>query len=618
MIHENAVTPNRAPAVIFSALALGLALGLAGCDALTPTAVAPDAAPQLAAQAAGAVIPGRFIVTVRDGIDPGAVAGDHGVSPAYLYTRAINGFAGEIRDAARSGLLADGRVLRVEPDRLAFGDGTQTPAPWHLDRVDQRTLPMDGNYQYDRTGAGVTVYVIDSGIRITHHEFGTRASYGYDFVWNDPQESSAEKGDAEHEDCRDHGTSVAALVGGNTAGVAKDVSLVSVRVLGCSGSSPWSRIIAGVEWVTAHHVKPAVSNMSLGGGTSESMDDAVRGSIGAGVTYTVSAGNSGDDRPPRLQLACNRSPARVREALTTAATDQFDRRPSWSSYGECVDLFGPGEGITTASKSSDDGWRTGRSGTSFAAPLVAGVAALYLQEEPTALPARVFAAVIDATTKNIVTNAGSGTSSNHLLFSLAWGDEVEPPPPPPPPPTGPTAAFDVRCDGLACTFTDASTAGDSQISAWSWNFGDANASTDPSPTHTYAVNGTYTVRLTVTDGNGLTDTAEKDVTVSAAGPGPDPVEPSIHRFDLTNTSNPQFARVLVTWEVSGVDLQTVTVVVEGQDKSDTRTWTVSGTSAAGEHEFSFRQGHGTYDVTLTVTAGGVAPVSEVKTIVLSR
>jgi aqualysin 1 len=274
MIHDEAVTSTRAPAAILGVLGVGLALALAGCDALAPTAITPDAAPQLARQVAGDVIPGRFIVTVRAGIDPAAVAGDHGVSPAYLYTRALNGFAGEIRDAARSGLLADGRVLRVEPDRLAFGDGAQTPAPWHLDRVDQRTLPMDGTYQYDRTGAGVTVYVIDSGIRITHNEFGTRASYGYDFVWNDPQESSAEKGDYEGVDCRGHGTSVAALVGGHTSGVAKDVSLVSVRVLGCSNSSPVSRVIAGIDWVTKNRVLPAVANMSLGGGTSDTQDDA--------------------------------------------------------------------------------------------------------------------------------------------------------------------------------------------------------------------------------------------------------------------------------------------------------------------------------------------------------
>jgi chitodextrinase len=719
MSHDQPVTScNRPPSAILAVLTLGLALTLTGCDALPPTSLAPDGAPQLSAQVAGDVIPGRFIVTVRAGVDPVAVAVNHGVSPEYVYTHALNGFAGEVRDAARSGLLRDARVLRVEPDRWASTDGIQPGAPWHLDRIDERVRLMDGYYHYNRTGAGVTVYVIDSGVRVTHSEFGGRASNAVDFVWTDSTESK--KGDAEYVDCRDHGTSVAALVGGNTAGVARAVSLVSVRVMNCDGQSPFSRIIAGVDWVTQNSVPPAVANMSLGGGTSESMDDAVRNSIAAGVTYTISAGNSGADRPPRVQLACNRSPARVREALTAAATDQLDQKPSWSSYGECVDLFAPGEGISTASSAGDDAWRTGRWGTSFSAPLVAGVAALYLQEEPNALPAQVFAAVINATTKSIVTNPGSGTSNNHLLFSLAWADSTEPPPPPPPPsapsapsdltatavsasqidlawtdnsddedgfrierctgggcadftllvnmgqnvtahsdggltaettyryrvaafnnggpsdwsnvveatteapppvePTGPTAMFDVDCVGLVCTFTDRSTPGDSDITAWSWDFGDGIGSNDQSPTHTYSADSTYTVVLTVTDGNNLTDNTTKVVSVAAGGPGPGPEQPDIDLFDLTNTSNPQFARVLVKWQVSGVDLQTVEVKVTGVNNgnSDVRTWAVSGTSATGQHDFSFRNGHGSYAVTLTVTAGGVEPVSAAEAIVLSR
>jgi PKD repeat protein len=284
----------------------------------------------------------------------------------------------------------------------------QEDPPWHLDRIDQRALP----------------------------------------------EGHPDRGEEEGEDCRrsGHGTSVAALAGGNTVGVARAVELVSVRMFGCEDPSPSSRTIAAVDWVTADHEKPAVANMSLGS-SSEALDDAVRNSIAAGVTYMVSAGNRGTDRPPRLQLACNQSPARVREALTVAATDHLDRKPSWSSYGECVDLFAPGEEITTAIRTADDAYRVDRWGTSFSAPLVAGVAALYLQEEPTALPAQVFAAVIDATTKNIVSSAGSGTSNNHLLFSLAWGDAVEPPPPPPPPPP-PAAPSDLAATAISANQID--------------------------------------------------------------------------------------------------------------------------------------------------------------------
>ncbi len=722
MIHHHAVSPSiRTPGAILVALALGLALALPGCDAPPPTALAPDA-PELAAQVAGDVIPGRFIVTVRPGFDPRGVAAAHGVTPTYVYTHALNGFAGEVREAARSGLLADARVLRVEPDRWVFPHGMQEDPPWHLDRIDQRHLPMDGLYQYNRTGAGVTVYIIDSGIRFSHQEFGGRARNGYDFVWHELEEGDPDRGEEEGEDCRrsGHGTSVAALAGGNTVGVARAVELVSVRMFGCEEPSPASRTIAAVDWVTAHHEKPALANMSLGS-SSEALDDAVRNSIAAGVTYTVSAGNRGNDGPPpRVELSCNQSPARVREALTVAATDHLDRKPSWSSYGECVDLFAPGEEITTAIRTADDAYRVDRWGTSFSAPLVAGVAALYLQEEPTALPAQVFAAVIDATTKNIVTDAGRGTTNNHLLFSLAWDEGVDPPPPPPPPPpaapsglaataisasqidlawtdnsddedgfrierctgagctdfaplsevgknttaysdtgldaetsyryrvaafneggdsdwsdiaeattlaeeappvepTGPTAAFDVQCEGLECIFTDQSTAGDSGISAWAWDFGDDNGtSTAQSPTYTYPEGDTYTVMLTVTDGNDLTDTATKVVTVAADDPGPEPDQPSIDLFHLTDTSNPQFARVLVKWAVSGAELQEVVVTVDGEGNLETRTWTVSGTSAADEHEFSFRRGHGSYLVTLTVTAAESGPVSETKKIVLNR
>ena len=584
---------RRSPSVFLSGL-VAFALVVAACEAPPPTAATPEITPELAVQEAGDLIPGRFIVTVRAGFDPREVAATHGVSPRYVYTHALNGFAGEIREAARSGLMRDARVVRIEQDRWAFADGMQADPPWHLDRIDQRYLPMDGFYSFNRTGTGVTVYIIDSGIRVTHEEFGGRASNGVDFVWDDPNET--DKGDYEHQDCRGHGTGVAGLVGGNTAGVARDVSLVSVRVLNCEGRSAFSRIIAGVDWVTANHVPPAVANMSLGGGASESTDEAVRNSIAAGVTYTVSAGNTGTDRPPRLQLACNRSPARVQEALTAAATDSLDQKPSWSSYGECVDLFAPGEDITRPLADTDDAWRYDSRGTSFSAPLVAGVAALYLQEEPTALPAEVFAAVIDATTKNIVTDAGRGTTNNHLLFSLAWG-EVTPP--------------------VQHTITAGAGEG---------------GTINPSGEVVVNEGANQTFSITANEGYQISDVAVDNTSVGAVSSytftnvtanhtihatfEEATSEPLlIHQFDLTNTSNPAWARVRVDWAVSGQDLATVKVEITGPN-SDSRTWNVSGSEASGQHEFSFRRGFGTYDVTLTVTDAGGGSTSETKQITL--
>ncbi len=664
---------RQSPPVFLAGL-VAFALVVAACEAPPPTAATPEVKPELAVQEAGDLIPGRFIVTVRAGFDPRGVAAAHGVSPTYVYTHALNGFAGEIREAARSGLMRDARVVRIEQDHWAFPDGLQADPPWHLDRVDQRILPMDGYYSFNRTGQGVTVYIIDSGIRFSHQEFGGRASNGYDFVWHDPNASPAEKGEAEGEDCRKvsgHGTSVAAMAGGNTVGVARDVSLVSVRIFGCEDPAPASRTIAAVDWVTAHHEKPAVANMSLGHGASESMDDAVRNSIAAGVTYTVSAGNRGNDRPPRLQLACNQSPARVRQALTAAATDHLDRKPSWSSYGECVDLFAPGEGITTATRTADDAYREDRFGTSFSAPLVAGVAALYLQERPTALPAEVFAAVIDATTKNIVTSAGSGTTNNHLLFSLAWGEVT-----PPVQHTITASAAEggtinpsgevVVNEGASQTFSIAANE-DFQISdvevdgfsvgaVSSYTFEDV---TDDHTIHaTFAPVPTYTITASAGEGGTINPSGEvvvneganqtfsitasdgyqiSEVVVDDASVGPvssytftnvtadhtihatfeeaTSEPPSINQFHLTNTSNPQFARVRVDWAVSGQDLKTVTVTIAGPN-SDSRTWNLSGSEASGQHEFSFRRGFGTYDVTLTVTDASGGWTSETKQITL--
>jgi subtilisin family serine protease len=380
-------------------------------EPVAPTQVEAAAA---LSQSASGVIPGRFIVTLRADAEPADVARSHGVHPDFVYRHALNGFAGAISDAARSGLLQDARVLHVEQDRVVSTMGTQSNATWGLDRIDQRALPLDGSYSYETTAASVNAYIIDTGIRFTHNDFGGRV-----------QSACFDAFGGNCSDGNGHGTHVAGTVGGATWGVAKGVKLYAVRVLDNGGSGTTSGVIAGVDWVTGNHVKPAVANMSLGGGASTALDDAVRNSIAAGVTYAVAAGNG--DFLGRQQPACNYSPARVREALTVGATTSTDAKTSWSNYGECVDIFAPGASITAAWHTGDTATNT-ISGTSMASPHVAGVAALYLAENPIATPSQVFAAVYGNSTRNIVT--GSSTENNHLLYSL-FGDGGGDPTPPP-------------------------------------------------------------------------------------------------------------------------------------------------------------------------------------------
>lgn len=386
-------------------------------DASVPTApVSPTSS--TAAAIGGDVIPGRFIVTLREGASPAGVARDHGVRPDFTYSRVLNGFAGPMSEAARSGLLRDARVSRVEPDGIARAIATQTNATWGLDRIDQRALPLNATYNYAATGAGVTVYIIDTGILYGHNDFGGRASFGYDSFGGNGA------------DCHGHGTHVAGTSGGSTWGVAKGVTLKAVRVLDCGGSGSWSGVIAGMDWVAANSSGPSVANMSLGGGSSSSVDAAVQGMIDAGVATAVAAGNG--NFVGRAQDACNYSPARAPNAMTIGATTSSDAKTSWSNYGSCVDWFAPGSGITSAWYTSNTATNT-ISGTSMASPHVAGAAALYLQGNSSATPQQVRDALYAASTKGIVTS--SKTANNHLLYvgpedgGGGGGGGEEPPPP---------------------------------------------------------------------------------------------------------------------------------------------------------------------------------------------
>lgn len=350
-----------------------------------------------------------YIVVMRPGSGPAARGGAKaaaersGARIHYDYSNAIEGFAATLPAAALEGLRRNPNVQYIEADQTMTSSATQSPAVWGLDRIDQRSLPLSNSYTYDANGTGVTAYVIDTGIRFSHSQFGGRAVSGFDAVGGRIRVDSPN-------DCNGRGTHVAGTLGGSTYGAAKNVRLVGVRVLNCKGSGTTSGVIAGIDWVTGDHQagQPAVANMSLGGGASSALDSAVRTSIADGVTYVIAAGNSNAS-------ACTSSPARVSEAMTVGSTTSADARSSFSNYGTCLDIFAPGSSITSAWYTSDTATAT-ISGTSMASPHVASAAALVLQLAPTASPAAVRDELVSRATTGVITNPGTG-SPNRLLYT---------------------------------------------------------------------------------------------------------------------------------------------------------------------------------------------------------
>ena len=327
----------------------------------------------------------------------------------FVYERTIRGFSGRLAPRVVDYLRNRPEVKYIVPDGYAYGDGVQSPVPtWGLDRIDQRDLPLNNSYIYYQDGLGVHAYILDSGIRATHSDFFGRVGNGYDFIDND----------ADPADCHGHGTHVAGTLAGATFGVAKKAQIHAVRVLGCDNRGRFSQITAGVDWVAAYHVKPAVANMSLGGDAYAPLDEAVLSAIQQGVTFFISAGNNNTD-------ACQQSPARVTTAITVASSTETDQRSAFSNFGACVDLFAPGSAIVSAWYLSDTATAV-LSGTSMASPHVAGVGALYLQVNPAALPDQVAQAVVsDAGSANKIGDAGQYTP-NVLLYSLVLPPSEQP------------------------------------------------------------------------------------------------------------------------------------------------------------------------------------------------
>ncbi|RKT56180.1 S8 family peptidase [Saccharothrix australiensis] len=398
-----------------------LGLGVAATAAAAAVAVVPPGAataaqegPIVAENAPNALRDAYLVVLKDDRLGRSTVRGEaealvarHGGGRiGFTYHAALTGFSVTMPAERAKRLAADPAVSYVEQDRsTGLLTDQNNPPSWGLDRIDQDSLPLNQKYSYSTGASNVTAYVIDTGINYNHTNFGGRATFGFD-AFSDGQNGK---------DCHGHGTHVAGTVGGSTFGVAKEVKLKAVRVLNCQGSGSVSTEAAGVDWVTANAVLPAVANMSLYTGTanepSRVLDNAVKASIAKGISYVVAAGNFNDD-------SCKYSPQRVTETINVAASARTDARASFSSFGRCSDLFAPGQDIISASHSNNSG-SASMSGTSMASPHVAGAVALYLADNPTRTPAEVHSAIVAAATPNKITNPGANTPNRLLRVNNA-------------------------------------------------------------------------------------------------------------------------------------------------------------------------------------------------------
>ncbi|MFG3698837.1 S8 family serine peptidase [Micromonospora sp. NPDC047620] len=491
-------------------------------------AMVATATPAMAAEPVGTIraaggataVADSYIVVFKDTAVARATVGDtaqrlvgrHGGTVARTYGAALRGFEVRVGAGAAARIAADPAVAYVEQNHTVSIAGTQTnPPSWGLDRIDQRALPLDNSYTYPNTASNVHAYIIDTGIRFSHSDFGGRATSGFDAV---------DGGSAD--DCNGHGTHVAGTVGGSAYGVAKGVQLVGVRVLNCQGSGTNAGVIAGVDWVTQNAVKPAVANMSLGGGANSTLDTAVRNSINSGVSYGLAAGNDSGGN------ACNTSPARTAEGITVGSTTNTDARSSFSNIGTCLDIFAPGSSITSAWYTSDSATNT-ISGTSMATPHVVGAAALVASANPSWTPQQVRDYLVNNATNNVVGNPGTG-SPNKLLYVV--NDDT-------PPPTNdfsvsvsPTSGSTAPGGSVTATVATATTNGSAQSvslsasglpSGATASFSPATVTSGGSSTLTISTSastapGTYTVTVTGTAASG-SKSATYSLTVTGTGGG---------------------------------------------------------------------------------------------------
>ncbi|RZQ63507.1 PKD domain-containing protein [Amycolatopsis suaedae] len=552
-----------------------LCLGLTASAALAVNGLGSAQAAEGQVLGAGSpdAVAGSYIVTLHGTPSKapgtqsavGATAGDlaqrYGGDVSRVYSAALRGFSVRMSEQQARRLAADPAVRSVEQNATA-----KLVETWGLDRVDQRDLPLSDSYTAPNDGSGVTAYVVDTGMDLDHPDYGGRASSGYDFIDNDNDAS----------DCQGHGTHVGGTVGSKTWGVAKNVKLVAVRVLGCDGRGTWDQIIGGIDWVTEHAPEAAVGNMSLGGQRSTTVNDAVSNSIRAGVAWAVAAGNEGQD-------ACNVSPASVPEALTVAASDNQDRRSIWNStqssnYGRCVDLFAPGSNITST---RNGGGTQQMGGTSMATPHVAGALALEIHGKPNGSVADANAAVVNTATPDKISDI-KGSPNKLLYVNELGGGGGEP--------GDPTASFTADCAGtLNCRFDGSGSSDpDGSIASYAWDFGDGKTGEGATPSHSYATAGQYTVKLTVTDNEGKTGTVSKKVSAGAPA-GESPTAQFTANcswanctFDGTRSTDPDGDIASYAW-----------------DFGDGKT----GTGATATHNYPNRQANHTAKLTVTDRAG---------------
>ncbi len=489
-------------------LLLALLILAPACDKLPTTPIEKESDRGLtlpSADASSRRIPGQYIVVFHETSNTAQVAArlaaKHGATVRQTYTSALNGMSLSLSASAAAALAHEPEVASVEQDEIvtesavsstSMFDGIaaaadmQASAPWHLDRVDQTALPLDGSYSYATDGSGVRIYVIGAGIRYSHSEFGGRAVPGIDLVAPNPS------------DC-DASTFGAGVAGGNTFGVAKGASLVSVRASNCNGSVTVSTLIAAVDWVTANRVLPAVASLTTGFSTVvTALNSAVENSIASGITWVVPAGGVPTN-------ACTFSPPSAPDAITVGTSRADDSFGVMSNYGPCITLNAPGHLVTSSDYASDVATTT-LSGTAVSSAMVAGAAALYLSAYPTATPGTVRAALLNGATSGVLTALPAGTA-NLLLYT--GGNSVLPQP-------ATAAKFTYTCSGLTCTFYASSSV--NAISS-SWNFGDATSGSGVAISHKFpkpkGKSGSYTVTLTIVDGVGITATLSKTITCTA-------------------------------------------------------------------------------------------------------